>query len=56
MNSEKLIIATRASDLALWQAYFVRDEILKLYPNIEVVLNKITSQGDKVLDKFLHPF
>ena len=26
---EKLVIATRASALALWQAYFVRDEIAK---------------------------
>ena len=47
----RLTIATRASDLALWQAYFVRDEILKLYPNMEIILNKITSRGDKILDK-----
>jgi hydroxymethylbilane synthase len=47
----RLIIATRASDLALWQAYFIRDKILNLYPNIEIILNKITSKGDKILDK-----
>jgi len=47
----RLTIATRASDLALWQAYFVRDEILKLYPNMEIIINKITSRGDKILDK-----
>ena len=47
----KIIIATRASDLALWQAYHVRDRIEAAYPNISVELNKITSNGDKVLDK-----
>ncbi|SHO81305.1 Porphobilinogen deaminase [hydrothermal vent metagenome] len=47
----RLTIATRASDLALWQAYFVRDEILKLYPDMEILLNKITSRGDKILNK-----
>ncbi|MEA3497454.1 MAG: hydroxymethylbilane synthase [Campylobacterota bacterium] len=48
---EKLIIATRASDLALWQAYHVKARIEASYPDIEVVLNKIVSNGDKVLDK-----
>lgn len=48
---DKIIIATRRSDLALWQAYFVRDEIQKVYPNMEIELNLITSNGDKVLDK-----
>jgi hydroxymethylbilane synthase len=48
---EKLIIATRASDLALWQAHHVKDRIEKSYPNIEVELNIIVSNGDKVLDK-----
>lgn len=48
---EKLIIATRASDLALWQAYHIRDRIEAAYPNIKVEFNKITSNGDKVLDK-----
>jgi len=48
---EKLIIATRASDLALWQAYHIKDRIEKSYPDIKVELNKIVSNGDKVLDK-----
>ncbi len=48
---KKLTIATRASDLALWQAYYVKDEIEKKFPDIKVELNKITSRGDKVLDK-----
>ena len=48
---EKLIIATRASDLALWQAYHIKARIEKSFPEVSVELNKITSKGDKILDK-----
>jgi hydroxymethylbilane synthase len=48
---DKLVIATRVSDLALWQAYHVKERIEKSFPDIEVELNKIVSNGDKVLDK-----
>ena len=48
---KKITIATRVSDLALWQAYHIKDRIEKSYPEIEVVLNKIVSNGDKILDK-----
>ncbi len=48
---KKLTIATRVSDLALWQAYHIKDRVEAEYPEIEVVLNKIVSNGDKVLDK-----
>ena len=48
---KKIVIATRASDLALWQAYYIRDILNKNYPQITVELNKIVSNGDKVLDK-----
>jgi len=46
-----LTIATRVSDLALWQAYYVKKKIEERYPDIKVVLNKIVSKGDKILDK-----
>ncbi len=48
---KELVIATRVSDLALWQAHHIRERIEKAYPDIEVKLNKIVSNGDKVLDK-----
>ena len=48
---KKLTIATRVSDLALWQAYHIQERVQKEFPEIEVVLNKIVSNGDKVLDK-----
>ncbi len=48
---KKITIATRASDLALWQAYFVKEYIEKEFPKYKVELNKITSRGDRILDK-----
>ncbi len=50
-NSMIVTIATRVSDLALWQAYHVKERIESSFPEVEVVLNKIVSNGDKVLDK-----
>ena len=47
---DTLRIATRVSDLALWQAYHIKDRVEAAF-DIEVVLNKIVSNGDKVLDK-----
>ena len=47
----KLVIATRVSDLALWQAFHIKARIESSYPDITVELNKIVSNGDKVLDK-----
>ena len=49
--AEKLIIATRASQLALWQAYHIKGRIEERFPEVEVELNEITSKGDKILDK-----
>jgi len=48
---EKIVIATRASNLALWQAYHIKDRIESSFPSVEVVLNEITSKGDKILDR-----
>jgi len=48
---KQLTIATRASQLALWQAYHIKEKIEKQFPSIKVELNKITSRGDKILDK-----
>jgi len=48
---EKLVIATRASALALWQAYHIKERIETSFPDVTVELNEITSRGDKILDK-----
>jgi hydroxymethylbilane synthase len=49
----RLVIATRASRLALWQAEHVRDRLQALYPDCEVSLLKMTTRGDQILDRSL---
>ena len=48
--SDVIRIATRQSPLALWQAEWVKAELLKLHPNLTVELVKMVSRGDKILD------
>lgn len=43
-------IGTRASQLALWQANWVKGELEKHYPGMTVELVKIKTIGDKILD------
>jgi hydroxymethylbilane synthase len=50
MKNKKIVIGTRGSKLALWQAEWVKSELQRLYPGIEVELNKIKTTGDKILD------
>lgn len=50
----KLVIATRESPLALWQAHFVAGELRKLYPDLEVELLGMTSRGDQILETPLY--
>ncbi len=50
MSKKLLRIGTRASQLALWQANWVKSELEKRYPGMEVTLTKIKTQGDKILD------
>ncbi|MBI5047361.1 MAG: hydroxymethylbilane synthase [Deltaproteobacteria bacterium] len=47
---KKLKLGTRSSQLALWQANWVKSEIEKRYSGIEVELVKIKTTGDKILD------
>jgi len=52
MSSAKQIlrIATRKSLLALWQAEYVKAELLKHHPQLTIELVPLTSRGDKILD------
>ncbi|HXX53352.1 MAG TPA: hydroxymethylbilane synthase [Thermodesulfovibrionales bacterium] len=50
MNKKRIIIGTRGSKLALWQAEWVKSEMEKLAPGVAVELNKIKTTGDKILD------
>lgn len=48
----KVVIGTRASQLALWQANHVKD-LLEQHHNCEVELKKITTKGDVIQDRSL---
>nr|WP_225591423.1 hydroxymethylbilane synthase [Achromobacter sp. ACM01] len=48
-----MVIATRASRLALWQAEHVRDRLRTLYPACAVELLTLTTRGDQILDRTL---
>ena len=47
---QKLIIATRKSQLALWQSEFVRDFLLARCGNLDISLQGFSTKGDKILD------
>lgn len=49
----RLVIATRASRLALWQAHHVRDLLRELYPDCQIELLEMTTKGDRILDRTL---
>ncbi|MDH5572703.1 MAG: hydroxymethylbilane synthase [Gammaproteobacteria bacterium] len=48
--TDTIKIATRKSQLALWQAEYVRDMLLMYHPDLNVELVKMSTQGDKILD------
>ena len=47
---DTLRIATRKSQLALWQAEYVKAELEKAHPGLVVELVAMTSRGDQLLD------
>ncbi len=49
MIPTRLTIATRESALALWQAHYMRDRLLQLYPGLQVDILGMTTQGDQML-------
>ena len=48
---QNLIIGTRGSQLALWQANFIKSEIEGLFPDLTVELNIIKTTGDTITDR-----
>ncbi|EKU71537.1 hydroxymethylbilane synthase [Selenomonas sp. F0473] len=50
MSSGTITIGTRASKLALWQAEHIAGELRRHHPSLAVVLKKMTTKGDKILD------
>ncbi|WP_417134454.1 hydroxymethylbilane synthase [Rubneribacter badeniensis] len=46
---KRLVIGTRASELAVWQAQWVKDRLVEAYPDIEVELSPMDTAGDRDL-------
>lgn len=53
---KKIIIATRKSPLALWQAEHVKTQLSKHHSDLEIALLPIQTQGDRILEKPLSQF
>ena len=49
-SPSRLVIASRESALAMWQAEHIRDRLRALYPQTEVSILGMTTQGDQILD------
>ena len=47
---QKLVIGSRGSDLALWQANFIKQQIEKKNKNVSVQIKVLKTKGDKILD------
>ncbi|PKG40127.1 hydroxymethylbilane synthase [Psychromonas sp. Urea-02u-13] len=50
MTTKTIRIATRHSPLAMWQANFVKAELLKFHPDLIVELLPMKTKGDIILD------
>ncbi len=50
MSSREILIATRKSALALWQAEYVKARLEQAHPGILVTLVPMVSRGDRLLD------
>ena len=50
----KLVIATRESPLALWQAHYVKRQLESVHKGLQVELLGMTSRGDQLLDRPLY--
>ncbi len=48
---QRIVIATRESRLALWQAEHVKARLESLYPGCRVELLGMTTRGDQILDR-----
>ena len=47
----KIVIASRRSQLAMWQATHVAGELRRMYPECEIGILGISTQGDLILDR-----
>lgn len=50
-ETERIVIASRKSRLALWQSEHVAQALRRLYPNCDVSILGVTTRGDQILDR-----
>ncbi len=50
----KITIASRDSQLAIWQTHYVKDLLKKAYPHLVCDIVTMKTQGDKILDRPLN--
>ena len=50
-SPERIVIATRESRLALWQAEHIKARLEGLHPGCRVELLGMTTRGDQILDR-----
>jgi hydroxymethylbilane synthase len=50
VNTKRIVIGTRGSKLAVWQAEWIKSRLVQLHPGLDILLNKIKTTGDKILD------
>ncbi|WP_291990720.1 hydroxymethylbilane synthase [Candidatus Accumulibacter sp. ACC007] len=50
-DESRIVIASRESRLAMWQAEFVRGRLAELYPQRNVEILGMTTRGDQILDR-----
>jgi hydroxymethylbilane synthase len=53
MTSHRVIIGSRGSELALWQANWVKSQLEHVFPGLNVEILGIATKGDKILDSSL---
>jgi hydroxymethylbilane synthase len=53
LTPERLVIASRESRLAMWQANHIMKLLQGLYPQCEISILGMTTRGDQILDKSL---
>ena len=46
-----IVIASRESRLAMWQATHIQSRLLALYPQCDVEIIGMTTRGDQILDR-----
>ena len=46
----QIIIGTRGSKLALWQADYIEQRLREEYPGLVVTQKRVTTKGDRILD------